>query len=980
QTCAIDPDRARVDLKDLQRLVLSSDDLDPAVRDRLNRQIEIGIRDAIVRGRSKMEHDLAADRNRAIGLERARLDGELRRREERFKQLTERYHALVEEGIRVGFQQPTDAFTEAERIVGKEMAEQAPWLYANRGMPMPAREVAVTAPLVARILDYHAENTRVRRDMERGFMDALHLADVAAIPFPDEPPVIYPSAARWQEITRLREKYKSVDLANPGSAEEKIYDALDKPVESLEFTESSLQDVISQLQDSQGIPIQIDTKALDEAGFDKDAPDVTRNLSGVSLRSALRLILGDLDMTYLVKDEVLLITTKEKAAESLIVKVYPVGDLVMPLNATGVNPFAGGGGMGGMGGMGGGGMGGMGGMGGGGMGGGMFQISDAKSRIGLREKKPDTPVRPGQAKDQADAAPAAETDAGADSVGLPARIIDADDVTAAVAAYLKDGTRTDLAGRLARLRVSAAELGRKGRFDRAADLIAAAIAAGHPEPWMYEALAVALEAAGKPASDVERALLSSADFARSAADLLALANYLARYGSNRQALRLCRRVTRIDQGNREAFALAMALAAKEKDDEALRWACAGVLAHEWPAAQKEVPTRAARLAKAAIERQRKAGLGAEADAFAADVDAALVRDIELEFSWNGDADVDMVVEEPSGTVCSVSSPRSTSGGTLLADLDGGVDDDNGTHRERYVAAAAFPGRYHVLVRKAFGTLAADTVTAELVLHRGTDREQRLRRQIPLGASDVVFSIDVPEGRRREPLLEAQIAQDVAVQQEIGRSILAQQLAGISDPATAGSLSQGRTPPAAGNESPPVLPFSRGGATGYQPVISTLPEGTNLSATAVVSADRRYVRVSVTPLFSGVGQVTTFNFAGGGAMGTGGMGGGGMGGMGGGGMGGMGGGGMGGMGGGMGGMGGGMGGFCWVAREVYGTHDPRWLQFREWLQTEAPTWLHDLYGREGRSFAAWIADKPAIKRWLRVAMDAAIASRPGAGRP
>ncbi|NBV47062.1 MAG: hypothetical protein EBR86_15865, partial [Planctomycetia bacterium] len=339
QVCAVDPDRARTDLKDLQRLVLSSDDLEPTTRDRLNRQIEIGIRDAIVRAREKTEHDLAADRNRAIGMERARLDGELRRREERFKQLAERYHSLVEEGIRVGFQQPTDAFTEAERVVGREMAEQAPWLYANRGMPMPAREVAVTAPLVARILDYHAENTRVRRDMERGFMDSLHLADVAAIPFPDEPPVIYPSAARWQEITRLREKYKSVDLANPGSAEKKIYDALDKPVESLEFNETPLRDVISQLQDSQGIPIQVDTKALEEAGLDLDAP-VTRNLSGVSLRSALRLILGDLDMTYLIKDEVLLITTKEKAAENLIVKVYPVADLVMPLNsAGGVNPF-----------------------------------------------------------------------------------------------------------------------------------------------------------------------------------------------------------------------------------------------------------------------------------------------------------------------------------------------------------------------------------------------------------------------------------------------------------------------------------------------------------------------------------------------------------------------------------------------------------------------------------------------------------------
>jgi hypothetical protein len=494
---------------------------------------------------------------------------------------------------------------------------------------------------------------------------------------------------------------------------------------------------------------------------------------------------------------------------------------------------------------------------------------------------------------------------------------------------------------------------------------------------------------------VERALLSSADFARSPADLLTLASYLARFGSSRQALRLCRQVTRLDRSNREAYALAMSLAAKEKDEAALRWACAGVLAHEWPAAQQEVPTRAARLAKATIERQRKAGRGAEADAFAADIDAALVRDVELEFIWNGDADVDMVVEEPSGTVCSVSSPRSTSGGTLLADLDAGADQDNGTHRERYVAAEAFPGRYHVLVRRAYGKVAADTVTAELVLHRGTDREQRLRRQIPLGAEDTVFSIDVPEGRRREPLLEAQIARDVAVQQDISRSILAQQLAGINDQATAGSMSQGRGPAANGGEVPPVLPFSRGGATGYQPIISTLPEGTNLSATAVVSADRRYVRVSVTPLFSGVGQVTTFNFAGGGAQGTGGMGGGGMGGMGGGmgggGMGGMGGGGMGGMGGGMGGMGGGgmggggmgggmggmgggMGGFCWVAREVYGADDPRWLLFRDWLRSDAPRWLHDLYGREGERFAVWVSDKPAVKALLRSLMDAAIESR------
>ena len=49
-----------------------------------------------------------------------------------------------------------------------------------------------------------------------------------------------------------------------------------------------------------------------------------------------------------------------------------------------------------------------------------------------------------------------------------------------------------------------------------------------------------------------------------------------------------------------------------------------------------------------------------------------------------------------------------------------------------------------------------------------------------------------------------------------------------------------------------------------PVITTLPEGINMSASAVVSADRRYVRITATPLFSSVPSVSTFNFATGGS--------------------------------------------------------------------------------------------------------------------
>ena len=54
-------------------------------------------------------------------------------------------------------------------------------------------------------------------------------------------------------------------------------------------------------------------------------------MKGISLRSALRLILEEFDLTYVVQDEVLKITSKEKADEILTTRVYPVADLVIPI-------------------------------------------------------------------------------------------------------------------------------------------------------------------------------------------------------------------------------------------------------------------------------------------------------------------------------------------------------------------------------------------------------------------------------------------------------------------------------------------------------------------------------------------------------------------------------------------------------------------------------------------------------------------------
>ena len=50
-----------------------------------------------------------------------------------------------------------------------------------------------------------------------------------------------------------------------------------------------------------------------------------------------------------------------------------------------------------------------------------------------------------------------------------------------------------------------------------------------------------------------------------------------------------------------------------------------------------------------------------------------------------------------------------------------------------------------------------------------------------------------------------------------------------------------------------------GNVGFAPVITVLPEGTSLWAGAVVSPDRRYVRINAIPFFSSIPEVHTFNF-------------------------------------------------------------------------------------------------------------------------
>jgi hypothetical protein len=72
-----------------------------------------------------------------------------------------------------------------------------------------------------------------------------------------------------------------------------------------------------------------------------------------------------------------------------------------------------------------------------------------------------------------------------------------------------------------------------------------------------------------------------------------------------------------------------------------------------------------------------------------------------------------------------------------------------------------------------------------------------------------------------------------------------------------------------------------------------------------------------------------------------------------------------------GIGSAIGGLCWVAREVYGEHNPAWKMFRMWMLNESPSWFRKAYIKYGERFANFIANKPRLKARIRMWMDTKI---------
>jgi len=227
------------------------------------------------------------------------------------------------------------------------------------------------------------------------------------------------------------------------------------------------------------------------------------------------------------------------------------------------------------------------------------------------------------------------------------------------------------------------------------------------------------------------------------------------------------------------------------------------------------------------------------------------RDLVIKLVWQGAADLDLKVEDPSGSTCSALQKQTVGGGTLIGDA---VANMSG---ETYVAAQGFSGDYKVTVDRIWGKPLGNKAQLKIIRHQGTDDETEELVTVAINSNlSKPVTVKLEAGRRTEA---AYVAPPEALQQQEdistsrGLDAVMTKLRILSDPEITGFAAggirggdlSGGTP-----RSVRVTDSNSNDKTLYRTKVrSFITNSVDLTAQAVISADRRSVRLSVAPVFN-----------------------------------------------------------------------------------------------------------------------------------
>jgi hypothetical protein len=421
------------------------------------------------------------------------------------------------------------------------------------------------------------------------------------------------------------------------------------------------------------------------------------------------------------------------------------------------------------------------------------------------------------------------------------------------------------------------------KYDQVMASIEGALLSGQGQSWMYDVLALTMQIKGRPQAEVERALMSHLDFAATDVESTLLsAAYLSRFGAKKQALKLYRQSSDLEPTRPEAYVLGLRLARELRDYAAVQWAATGVLRSAWGKDYENLHHEAEDAALDAERGLRTAGRETQADSIRESMAQARIHDLYLRLQWSGDGDLDLSVEEPSGTTASIQDPQTRGGGVHRHD---GYGPDPKNCYEEYICPLGMPGVYIVRVRRIDGTIVGNRAQLTIVRNQGAKNETTETFVFKLRPDRVALRVPLPNGRRRElgperpslnsragqlqQLLRLLIVHSPRPRQIPWRALPAAMAPGggaiVPAAGGAGNAAGGAGNAAGGAAGGGVTQTGAlsgaGLAVGYQPVITEINEGVTMSAAAVVSSDLRYVRLAVNPNFTTITEVFTFTFVG-----------------------------------------------------------------------------------------------------------------------
>ena len=226
--------------------------------------------------------------------------------DQRIALLIEEYNTLVNE----------QRFPEAE-AVAKKAGQLAP-------------DNAVVRQLLAqsRIIRRLDAQRSINDGKQGGFLDVAEDVERSGRPFAG--PIEFPATKEWQDLTKSRTELLAEGRSRVTATEAAIHKRLDEKVKP-GFRGQPLAAVLDALAKEAGVAIHLDMVGLEQEAVRSDTP-VTLSLDQpISLKSALKLLLEPLHLSYVVRDEVLKVTSPQLVKGQVYAVTYPVADLVLPI-------------------------------------------------------------------------------------------------------------------------------------------------------------------------------------------------------------------------------------------------------------------------------------------------------------------------------------------------------------------------------------------------------------------------------------------------------------------------------------------------------------------------------------------------------------------------------------------------------------------------------------------------------------------------